>query len=435
MDIKWNDMIKKIVRGIQQKTWNKEIFLAILVIGMLEFALFVGLLRGAYSTGTVWIVGLFANLLLAPAVLAGTQIVLEKWFQKHEAEGNRDFEAWEEQWTKILWIVRGVSAAFLVLAFCLFLMRNSGDTPQRVYNYAPNYLLFATIFLQYRLVRYLLDLSLAERTEQYIEEMKENSRMEMEEALNKAVEIERESREKVSRSDKLRMDLITNVSHDLKTPLTSLVGYLELLKKEELGDTARDYLEVITRRTDKMKEMIESLFSLAKVSSGNVELIREKISVNRLIEQIFADMDDRIRQSGLEYIRRFCEEDTQIVTDNRYMYRICQNLMENTLKYSAGGTRVFVKTYVTPEDQIGLEITNTANYLMDFRKEDIVERFVRGDSSRTTEGNGLGLAIVSTYAGALGGAFDLQIDCDQFKAKLLFPRGEEEPASGSGSAE
>ena len=184
-----------------------------------------------------------------------------------------------------------------------------------------------------------------------------------------------------------------------------------------------------------MKEMIESLFSLAKVSSGNVELIREKISVNRLIEQIFADMDDRIRQSGLEYIRRFCEEDTQIVTDNRYMYRICQNLMENTLKYSAGGTRVFVKTYVTPEDQVGLEITNTANYLMDFRKEDIVERFVRGDSSRTTEGNGLGLAIVSTYAGALGGAFDLQIDCDQFKAKLLFPRGEEEPASGSGSAE
>ena len=284
MDIKWNDMIKKIVRGIQQKTWNKEIFLAILVIGMLEFALFVGLLRGSYSTGTVWIVGLFANLLLAPAVLAGTQIVLEKGFQKHEAEGNRDFEAWEEQWTKILWIVRGVSAAFLVLAFCLFLMRNSGDTPQRVYNYAPNYLLFATIFLQYRLVRYLLDLSLAERTEQYIEEMKENSRMEMEEALNKAVEIERESREKVSRSDKLRMDLITNVSHDLKTPLTSLVGYLELLKKEELGDTARDYLEVITRRTDKMKEMIESLFSLAKVSSGNVELIREKISVNRLIE-------------------------------------------------------------------------------------------------------------------------------------------------------
>ena len=402
MDTKWNDMIKKIGRGIQQKTWNKEIFLAILVIGMLEFALFVGLLRGSYSTGTVWIVGLFANLLLAPAVLAGTQIVLEKWFQKHEAEGNRDFEAWEEQWTKILWIVRGVSAAFLVLAFCLFLMRNSGDTPQRVYNYAPNYLLFATIFLQYRLVRYLLDLSLAERT---------------------------------SRSDKLRMDLITNVSHDLKTPLTSLVGYLELLKKEELGDTARDYLEVITRRTDKMKEMIESLFSLAKVSSGNVELIREKISVNRLIEQIFADMDDRIRQSGLEYIRRFCEEDTQIVTDNRYMYRICQNLMENTLKYSAGGTRVFVKTYVTPEDQVGLEITNTANYLMDFRKEDIVERFVRGDSSRTTEGNGLGLAIVSTYAGALGGAFDLQIDCDQFKAKLLFPRGDEEPASGSGSAE
>ena len=119
-----------------------------------------------------------------------------------------------------------------------------------------------------------------------------------------------------------------------------------------------------------------------------------------------------------------------MVTDNMYLYRICQNLIENTLKYSAKGTRVFVRTYVKTretasgetEEKLCLEIVNTASYFMDFQKEDIVERFARADKARTSEGNGLGLAIVSTYTSALGGEFDIRIDCDQFKAALVFSR-------------
>ena len=261
------------------------------------------------------------------------------------------------------------------------------------------------------------------------------------------------------------MDLITNVSHDLKTPLTSMVGYIELIKKEELSDVVRDYVDVISERAEKLKEMINSLFNLAKASSGNVELHPEKFEVNRLIEQIFADMDDRIKESGLEFVTSLTEENTELVSDNGYFYRICQNLMENALKYSAKGTRVFVKTYVryaevsvrntkgtaaVDRDRIGqpgtgaanpaaagaarlkndlqktertlcLEITNTSGYPMDFTKEDIIERFARGDQARSGDGNGLGLAIVSTYAKALGGEFDIKIDCDQFKACLSFP--------------
>ena len=117
-----------------------------------------------------------------------------------------------------------------------------------------------------------------------------------------------------------------------------------------------------------------------------------------------------------------------MIADNGYMYRICQNLLENALKYSAKGTRIFVTTRVLGEklndEKVCLEITNTAGYHMDFQKEDIVERFARADKARTTEGNGLGLAIVSTYAKALGGEFDIFVDCDQFKARVIFPKAE-----------
>ena len=241
--------------------------------------------------------------------------------------------------------------------------------------------------------------------------------------VEEALEIERKSLEKVSRSDQLRIDLITNVSHDLKTPLTSIVGYLELMKKEELSDTVRDYVNVITERTDKLKEMIGSLFSLAKASSGNVELQMEKFEVNRMLEQILADMKDKIDESGLQFVTQLTEENTELITDNMYFYRICQNLIENALKYSAKGTRVFVKTYTKEDGRLQIDIINTAGYLMDFNKEDILERFARADKARSTDGNGLGLAIVSTYAKALGGEFDIQVDCDQFKAQLIFEKG------------
>ena len=154
--------------------------------------------------------------------------------------------------------------------------------------------------------------------------------------------------EKKEEIDEMRKEFISNVSHDLKTPLTSMVGYIELLKKEELSPVCQDYVNVISSRAEKLKEMIESLFSLAKASSGNIELHKEVIDMNRLIEQIFADMEDKIYKSGLTFVKQLSGEDTRLVTDNAHMYRICQNLIENALKYSAKGTRVFVKTFVQP---------------------------------------------------------------------------------------
>ncbi len=252
----------------------------------------------------------------------------------------------------------------------------------------------------------------------------------IEESLARTEASNQQNLEAALRSERLKIDLISNVSHDLKTPLTSMVGYIELIKKEELGDVAADYLEVISKRAQKLKEMIDSLFDLAKTSSGNVKLNFEELEMNRLIEQVMADMAEQVSQSGREIIVSLTPEPTLFTADNLYMYRIIQNLIENALKYSQEHTRIFLKTSVDwqklgdfqkiDQRKVRFEITNTASYRMDFTKDQIVERFARGETSRTTEGNGLGLAIVNTYTSALGGKFEVSIDCDQFRAILEF---------------
>ena len=149
-------------------------------------------------------------------------------------------------------------------------------------------------------------------------------------------------------------------------------------------------MDVISERAEKLKEMVNSLFSLAKASSGNIELHPEKFELNRMIEQIFADLDDQIRNSGLEFVTRLTEESTEILSDNSYFYRICQNLMENALKYSAKGTRVFVMTRIVRKEpgedklteKLCMEITNTSAYPMEFTKEDIGMEVARGDKGR-----------------------------------------------------
>lgn len=227
------------------------------------------------------------------------------------------------------------------------------------------------------------------------------------------------------KSERMKIDLITNVSHDLKTPLTSIIGYVELMKKEEMSDVLKDYLEVLDRKTGLLKEMIEKVFDLAKASSQNIELKPEKLEMNRLVNQILADMQDTIAEKENVLKTTFTEEPTMICVDSGFIYRIIQNLIDNALKYAMKGTRIFLSTKVL-EQNIYFEVINVSNYPLDFETERIKERFVRADASRTTEGNGLGLAIVETYTNALGGKFDINVEGDTFKATLCFPLVKEE---------
>lgn len=436
MATKWKNTAKKI-QGFLKLHWTlvKYILGAILVLVGIMFFWTVIIYRTWHITEETVFLGVLGNLFLGAGLTVIFNALLKQlcggmWMPEEDP-----YEAWKKTGSTVEKRLTLAGGAALLCALWYMWHLVSGGVWYGGgwhYNYAAGYVMLFTVLVQFILLYAVFlrfrgkELDLVHEQQELdvrrrLEEVAEEGQKRLEEAL----EIERKSLEKVSRSDQLRVDLITNVSHDLKTPLTSMVGYIELIKKEELSDVLRDYVDVISERAEKLKEMINSLFNLAKASSGNIELHPEKFEVNRLIEQIFADMDDRIKESGLEFVTQLTEENTELYTDNGYFYRICQNLVENALKYSAKGTRVFVKTYIDEEAKkplsgICLEIINTSGYPMDFTKEDIVERFARGDKARSGDGNGLGLAIVSTYAKALGGVFDIKIDCDQFKACLKF---------------
>lgn len=429
MDTKWKNIDKKAKKffGEYYKVLA-EIMLAAMGVAALVITV---VYRGWHTTGETLFYGGLGNLLLGSGMWLGVNEILNRKFGGWLPDDDDSYAEWKEH-GKIgkRWICI-IGGAALLFAFWYFSYLMNGGiywTDGWSYNYASGYVMIFSALFQYILAETALQRFQKRQLDYMMEQMENLNRR----RLDVALEIEKKSLDKVSRSDQLRVDLITNVSHDLKTPITSMVGYIELIRKEELSDTVRDYVDVISERAEKLKEMINSLFSLAKASSGNIELHPEKFELNRMIEQIFADMDDQIKNSGLEFVTRLTDENTELVSDNSYFYRICQNLIENALKYSAKGTRVFVTTYIGRKDPGGdrlkenlcVEITNTSAYPMDFTKEDIVERFARGDKARSSDGNGLGLAIVSSYAKALGGEFDIKIDCDQFKACVMMPRKE-----------
>lgn len=243
----------------------------------------------------------------------------------------------------------------------------------------------------------------------------------IESAMQKSVE-------KQMQAERLKIDLITNVSHDLKTPLTSMVGYTDLLKKEDLTPAAQDYVEVISTKQEQLKEMIQSLFELSKSTSGTEKFQMERMDMKRLLEQTLADMDDAIAQSGLSFRTALGEEPLPFLGDNGKMYRVVQNLVENILKYSLEGTRVYIDAG-KENGEIFVTMKNISAYEMNFKAEEMMERFVRGDESRTSEGHGLGLAIASSYTANMGGRMELATDGDLFKVTLHFPEADGESES------
>lgn len=237
------------------------------------------------------------------------------------------------------------------------------------------------------------------------------------EQLEEAVQ---NSARKQIQAERLKIDLITNVSHDLKTPLTSMVGYIDLLKQEELSPEAKDYIDVISQKQELLKEMIQNLFELSKSTSGVEELHMETLDMRKLLEQILGDMENTIQESGMTIRTTFDDPPLLFSGDNEKMYRVVQNLLENALKYSLENTRIYVDVKREGE-RLLLQMKNIAKYEMDFDAEEITGRFVRGDRARTTEGHGLGLAIASSFTQNMGGTLDVEVDGDLFKVKLEFP--------------
>ncbi len=417
MGTKWkNTEISRKLKKLLQKILKKdEIFLIPGILGivlgtmMLTDMLSYRYMTTEYNLGR----GGVMNFCFAAGVTGILQFGLRYFNKNWQVQSEQFFQEWEKKQHKLKLATGIIAAVGLFIAVKNFRYRLNHTW--LFGNLSAAYIPVGTVLIQWIVSNLVISFYMKKKLKLYMENLEQINQISLETAL---------------RSEQMKVDLISNVSHDLKTPLTSMVGYLELMKKEELSDVVADYLEVLSRKAQKLKEMIDSLFDLAKTSSGNVELHMEQMEMNCLIEQVQADMGDRIAKSGREFVVMLTEEPTDFIADSSYMYRIFQNLVENALKYSQEYTRIFMKSSVihvkeegsTEEtgQKVRFEITNTSSYQMNFTREQIVERFARGDESRTTEGNGLGLAIVNTYTAALGGTFDVKIDCDQFKASVEF---------------
>ena len=230
----------------------------------------------------------------------------------------------------------------------------------------------------------------------------------------------KKSVEQQVKAERNKIDLVTNVSHDLKTPLTSIIGYIDLLSKQELNPEASDYVKILEIKTERLKRIVSDLFELARITSGSEELVLEKLDCAVLVKQVLADMEDAILASKKSFKMDIIQESVFIHADGSKLYRIYQNLLDNALKYSMEGTRIFVELKVIG-DQVMTMIKNTASYDLNFNTDDILERFTRGDPSRSGEGNGLGLSIAKGFANACGGDLQVNIDGDLFKVTVTFP--------------
>lgn len=222
-------------------------------------------------------------------------------------------------------------------------------------------------------------------------------------------------------SERFKVELITNVSHDLRTPLTAILGYSELLQKETLSAEGMKQLSNLRQKARYMKDLVESLFELTKVSSGVVESKKEKIDLVRLLEQTIGLFDDQLTRTGLVVRRNYFSDTILIITDGGRMHQVFANLLDNAIKYALEGTRIYLEVKETKDSYL-VRMTNTSSYEMDFTPDEIMQRFARGDKARSTKGSGLGLAIAQTYTESAGGSFRISPDGDQFSAIVELPK-------------
>jgi len=223
-----------------------------------------------------------------------------------------------------------------------------------------------------------------------------------------------------SRADRMKVELITNVSHDLKTPLTSIINYVDLLCEEDMSPAAHDYAVALRDKSYKLKAMVQDVFDVSKASSGNMRVEKVVLDLSKLIRQTLADMDERIAESNLSFKINLPEEPVYIEGDGEKLYRVFQNLFVNALQYSLDYSRVHVGLSI--QDGVAIAtVKNTSRGELNFDNNEITERFVRADASRTSEGSGLGLSIAKSFAEACGGAFRIETDADMFVAIVSFP--------------
>lgn len=237
--------------------------------------------------------------------------------------------------------------------------------------------------------------------------------------------------EEGTKADRTKVELITNVSHDIKTPLTSIVSYIELLKKEkDLPPHVVDYITTISRKADRLSNIVQDVFEVSKAATGNINLNLEDLDIGKLLRQTLAEMEETINNSQLVWRVDIPEYPILVHSDGQRMYRVFQNLIRNCTQYALEGSRA----YVTVKSEKGIaqvSIRNVSRNEITMDSETLTARFVRGDQNRTTEGSGLGLSIAKSFTEACGGVFTLRTDGDLFLVTVQFPQVVSKPQAVS----
>ncbi len=222
------------------------------------------------------------------------------------------------------------------------------------------------------------------------------------------------------KSERFKTELITNVSHDIKTPLTSIINYVDLLKQEDVdNEKIKEYIQILDKKSQRLKKLTEDLVEASKASSGNVKLEMEKINIVELIKQATGEFEDKFKEKNLEIVTQIPESEVNILADNKYIYRVIENLFSNISKYALEYSRVYIDV-VKESERVKITIKNISKEALNITAEELMQRFVRGDKSRTTEGSGLGLSISKSLTELQNGRLDIQVDGDLFKVEITF---------------
>lgn len=231
------------------------------------------------------------------------------------------------------------------------------------------------------------------------------------------------------KDERMKADLITNVSHDIKTPLTSIINYVDLLKREEIGsEKAQDYIRVLDEKSQRLKQLTDDLVEASKITSGTISLQFERINLTELMNQTIGEFSEKFEQKNLVTVMNVNTRNVVIEADSRRIWRVMENLFNNVYKYAMPGTRVYVTMDESPDDagKVLVAIKNISENYLNCRPEELTERFIRGDESRTTEGSGLGLSIAKNLTLAQKGSFEIELDGDLFKVFMSFPLAADE---------
>ena len=366
------------------------------------------------------------NLFSDSLVAAVSHAVREKWIES--IQGNRSR-------TKQYWVLY---LGYLVLNFVLvalgcYIVINRGHIRflgvfvwllALAFDLFTGFGLIRNISERYKIIAGINRIRDGEISYQVTEEMHGENRI-LADAVNNIGDGIRKAVETSMKDERLKADLITNVSHDIKTPLTSIINYVDLLKREDIQDEKlKGYIEILDSKSQRLKQLTEDLVEASKISSGNVSYVFEKINLAELINQAIGEFSEKFEAKGLAVVDNLAGQSAYIEADSRRMWRVIENLFNNAYKYALSNTRIYLtmgEETVGGQDFVSLTIKNISAQPLNIDASELTERFIRGDVSRSTEGSGLGLSIAKNLTEAQHGKFDIYLDGDLFKVTLRFP--------------